>query len=140
MNDTDALLALNQAFYRAFYERNFAAMDALWARRSPVACLHPGWMPLCGREAVMQSWKDLMTAPVATMIRARHPSVHLYADTGLVLCEEVLSEAVLMASNLFVREDGEWRLAHHHSGPVAPQARVERPSRGGDEAPPRRLH
>src|SRR5262245_55172090 len=30
------ILAANEAFYRAFAGRNFAAMDALWARRAPV--------------------------------------------------------------------------------------------------------
>ncbi|WP_035694023.1 nuclear transport factor 2 family protein [Azospirillum halopraeferens] len=138
MNDTDTLLTLNQAFYRAFADRNYAAMDALWARHLPVTCLHPGWMPLRGRDAVMQSWRDLLANPVPTLIRPRHAAVQLYTDSGLVICEEVLAESVLMASNLFVREDGAWRLAHHQSGPLAPQARVDRPR--PPDTPPRRLH
>ena len=42
MTDADAVLAANLEFYRAFTMRDVAAMDALWARDAPVACLHPG--------------------------------------------------------------------------------------------------
>ena len=40
--DEHAVLAANAAFYRAFAERDVDAMDALWARSIPVACIHPG--------------------------------------------------------------------------------------------------
>ena len=33
MTDSDAVLAANLEFYRAFRARDLAAMDALWARR-----------------------------------------------------------------------------------------------------------
>ncbi|MBV8937825.1 MAG: nuclear transport factor 2 family protein, partial [Alphaproteobacteria bacterium] len=56
MTDQDAVLAANLEFYRAFAIRDLAAMDALWARQAPVACLHPGWSALKDREAIMESW------------------------------------------------------------------------------------
>ena len=46
-------------------------------------------------------------------------SVTLLGDTALVLCRELVGGAALIATNLFVREDGDWRLLHHHSGPVS---------------------
>ena len=58
--DERAVLAANAAFYRAFAERDVAAMDALWARSTPVACIHPGWQVLNGREAVMASWRGIL--------------------------------------------------------------------------------
>ena len=48
MSDEEAVLAANEAFYRAFAARDFAAMDALWAAEAPVACIHPGWDALVG--------------------------------------------------------------------------------------------
>ena len=53
MTDHDAVLAANLEFYRAFTVRDVAAMDTLWARRAPVACLHPGWTALTDREAII---------------------------------------------------------------------------------------
>jgi ketosteroid isomerase-like protein len=138
MTDRDTLLALNQAFYRAFSNRDVVAMAALWAERLPVSCMHPGWGALVGREAVLASWQDVLRAPSGVIVRPRHERVMLYGDSALVLCEELLGNAVLAATNLFVREGGAWRLTHHQSGPMAqPRAGGERPD---DDAPPPRLH
>ena len=138
MTDHDAVLALNQAFYRAFSKRDTTAMQALWAEDLPVSCIHPGWAALFGREAVLTSWNDLMRSPAMPEIQQRNERVTLYTDTALVLCEEILGGAVLAAANLFVREKGAWRLAHHQAGPVAePRASV---TRGSEDGKPRHLH
>jgi ketosteroid isomerase-like protein len=130
MTDTDAVLAANLEFYRAFTTRDVAAMDALWASRSPVACLHPGWAALTDREAVMSSWSGILSNHEAPRIACFDERVLLFGDTALVLCEEELDGGTLAASNFFVREDGVWRLAHHHSGQIVRhQAERRRPSR-----------
>jgi len=36
-----------------------------------------------------------------------------------VICRELVGGSPLAATNVFVREDGAWRLLHHQSGPVA---------------------
>lgn len=131
--DGDAVLALNQAFYRAFASLDFAAMDALWARHLPVACLHPGWTLLMGRETVMDSWRALLAGPQPPSIHPRNEQVVMLGDTALVLCEEVMPGTVCAASNLFAREEGGWRLVHHQAGPLAPAS-----ERG--PTPARRLH
>jgi hypothetical protein len=59
--DSDAALAANLEFYRAFATRDVAAMDALWARQAPVACLHPGWTALKDRDTIMQSWEGILS-------------------------------------------------------------------------------
>ena len=130
MTDQDAVLAANLEFYRAFATRDMAAMDALWARRSPVACLHPGWSALTEREAVMSSWNGILSNPNSPRIVCYDEQVLLFGDTALVLCEEELDGGTLVASNLFVREDGEWRLVHHHAGQVLRrQTERRRPTR-----------
>ena len=63
MTDQDAVLAANLEFYRAFAARDLTAMDALWARRAPVACLHPGWTALKDREAIIESWAGILVEP-----------------------------------------------------------------------------
>jgi ketosteroid isomerase-like protein len=130
MTDTDAVLAANLEFYRAFTMRDVAAMDALWASQAPVACLHPGWAALTDREAVMSSWSGILSNPEAPRIACFDERVLLFGDTALVLCEEELDSGTLAASNFFVREDGAWRLAHHHSAQIVRrQAERRRPSR-----------
>jgi ketosteroid isomerase-like protein len=126
MNDSDAVLAANLEFYRAFTARDLAAMDALWARLAPVACLHPGWTALTDREAIMESWEGILSNQGAPRIACFDERVFLYGDVALVLCEEELDGGTLAASNLFVREDNEWRIAHHQAGQIVRRHTEER--------------
>ena len=130
MTDSDAVLAANLEFYRAFTARDLAAMDALWAGLAPVACLHPGWTALNNRKAIMESWEGILSNPNAPRIACFDEQVFLYGDIALVLCEEELEGGTLAASNLFVREANEWRIAHHHAGQIVRrQPERRRPSR-----------
>ncbi|HEV2098892.1 MAG TPA: nuclear transport factor 2 family protein [Stellaceae bacterium] len=127
MTDHDSVLAANLEFYRAFTARDVAGMDALWARRVPVACLHPGWAALTDRQEIMSSWTGILTSPGAPRIACYDERVMLYGDTALVLCEEELDGGTLAASNFFVREDGGWRIAHHHAGQIVRRQAEQRP-------------
>jgi ketosteroid isomerase-like protein len=130
MDDSDAVLAANLEFYRAFTTRDVAAMDALWAQRAPVACVHPGWPALTDRDAVMESWRGILANQESPRIACYDERVFLYGDTALVICEEELGGGTLIASNWFVREEQQWRLAHHQAGqlvarrPAAPRQRL----------------
>ena len=130
MTDQDAVLAANLEFYRAFAARDLTAMDALWARRTPVACLHPGWTAIKDRDAIIESWAGILSNPDAPRIACYDEQAFLYGDVALVLCEEELERGTLAASNFFVREDGVWRIAHHQAGQIVRrQAQRGRPSR-----------
>ena len=113
----EAILA-NEGFYRALGAADMEAMEDLWARRAPVTCLHPGWTLLRGREDVLESWRTILANPNQPRIVGGGASVTALGETAIVLCREVVSGSPLYATNVFVREAGAWRLAHHHSGPV----------------------
>lgn len=125
------VLAANAAFYRAFAERDLDAMDALWARSARVACIHPGWQALHGRDAVMESWRSILDGPGAPVIACSRESVLPGEGVAVVLCVESLRGGSLAATNVFVREAGQWRMVHHHAGPIAPGHDA-----GEDEPPP----
>ena len=132
MNDADAVLAANLEFYRAFATRDLSAMDALWAEEAPVACVHPGWPPLSDRDEIMQSWKGIFSNPGSPRVVCYDERVLLYGDTALVVCEEELEGGTLVASNVFVRESGHWRIVHHQAGQLVarrPPRREARPQR-----------
>lgn len=119
MTDGDAVLAANLEFYRAFATRDLAAMAALWAKEAPVACVHPGWPALSDRDSIIESWRGILSNPNSPRIACYDERVLLYGDAALVVCEEELDGGTLIASNLFVREDGVWRIAHHQAGQLA---------------------
>jgi hypothetical protein len=120
--DQQAVLFANEAFYRAFTARDVKAMDTIWARAAPVACIHPGWGVLVGREAVMESWVRILSSPGAPQIVCRDASAFVLGSVAWVICFEAIGDNFLIATNLFVWEDGAWHLAHHQAGPT-----VDRP-------------
>jgi ketosteroid isomerase-like protein len=129
-SDEALVLAANQAFYEAFARGDQEALDALWAQRAPVACIHPGWSALHGREEVMASWRSLLSGGAGPAVRCTRPSASVLGDSAYVVCGENIQGAELVATNLFVREDGAWKLVHHQAGPVHRRAGASRPRTG----------
>jgi len=118
MTDEDEVLAANAAFYSAFAGADVKAMDGVWARRAPVACIHPGWEALVGRDRVMESWRRILRGG-SSPITCGAAVAHLLGDAAFVTCLERLPGVALIATNFFVREDGRFRMVHHHAGPAA---------------------
>lgn len=118
MTEEDAALSANLEFYRAFTTQNFAAMEALWARKAAVSCIHPGWAPLRDRGAVMKSWHDIMSNATAPRIMCHDEAVSVYGDIAVITCEEEIAANILIATNIFAKEDGAWRMIHHQAGPL----------------------
>ncbi len=125
MADEDAVLAATEAFYRAFAGGDAAAMETIWARRAPVACIHPGWDALTDRFSVMESWHGILANPPPGS--CGQVEAFLFGDTAFVICEEFILGGLLIATNYFVREDAAWKIVHHHAGQVdaLPEAEYE---------------
>jgi len=129
-----ALLAANEAFYRAFLAGDIAGMENLWSGTASVGCVHPGWTALRGREAVLASWRSILGSGRAPRVVCTNPTPHILGDAGFVLCEERVAGAALVATNVFALERGVWKMVHHHASPVAQEAFVVVPSQQEDDA------
>ena len=63
----------------------------------------------------MQSWRHLMVAPRDLEIAEARAFVA--DDSAFVICYEILDgTTVLVATNIFTRENDAWKLVHHHAG------------------------
>ncbi len=121
-----AVRTANLAFYDAFTRLDLATMAELWARRTPVTCVHPGWDLVLGYEAVMQSWRAIFEATTEIRFRVEEPQVTCFGEAGWVVCRELLHTSVggtaienaMTAINTFVLEDGAFRITHHHAAPL----------------------
>lgn len=113
------VLAANQAFYKAFAARDMPGMESLWATGVPVACIHPGWNVLRGRDLVIASWRSILGSENSPDVMCGNASVHVLGESAFVVCEEQVADDVLIATNVFVRERGGWKLAHHQAAPIA---------------------
>ena len=114
----DEVLLANLAFYAAFSERDVEAIQEMWAVEADVTCIHPGWPVLEGLEAVLESWLGILANPESPTVRCADAVAHVMGSMAWVTCREVIDEMQLAATNLFVREDDQWRLVHHQAGPM----------------------
>ena len=115
MSEDAYVLDANDEFYRIIRRGDLQAMDAMWATGRSVHCTHPGWETLKGREAVMRSWRLILDQDPPPQIWPDDAQVILTGETALVLCVEHLARDDLMASNSFVRVDGEWKMLSHQA-------------------------
>ncbi|GGU02994.1 MULTISPECIES: nuclear transport factor 2 family protein [Actinomadura] len=120
-------------FYAAFEAGDFDRMSAVWADgqyAEGVSCVHPGWTMLRGREAVLRSWALIMANTSYIQFVLTDVETDVYGDHAVVTCKEnvltadedteagFLAGGSIVATNVFVRAGGEWRLLLHHGSPV----------------------
>jgi ketosteroid isomerase-like protein len=113
-----AALAANDAFYDAFNQKDMALMEAIWAGSADVTCIHPGWNLLRGRDAVLESWRNILGNPAQPRIVTGGAEASVHGALAVVVCRELVGGSPLVATNVFVLEGDSWKLLHHHSGPV----------------------
>lgn len=116
-----AVLQANGAFYEAFSNADVAAMTELWAKHAHVACFHPAAPAVLGREAVLASFRQILRHAPPGRMRCEEAVVTVLDGTAIVTCYEGSGEqpAHLAATNVFVLEEGAWRMVHHHAGVLA---------------------
>src|SRR3954447_1317078 len=93
------VLTANEAFYRAFNQKDSAAMSALWSEALDVACVHPGWNVLTGRDPVLESWMRILSNPDQPRIMTGGATVTVVGDIGIVICRELVAGTPLAATN-----------------------------------------
>lgn len=117
MSQEAAVLFVNDSFYEAFRARDMETMESLWSESESVACIHPGWRALSGREAVMESWAGILANDSAPEIACGNAEAFVAGESAFVVCYEIIGTTVLVATNVFRRERSNWKLVHHQAGP-----------------------
>ena len=120
----------NASFYRAFEGLDLRAMDEVWAHGEHVKCVHPGWPLLTGWGAGRASWEAIFANTQEMRFTLTDVHVAAAGDFAWVTCtENILSETdgrvgvtSILATNLFERDAGGWRMVHHHGSHVLGRA------------------
>lgn len=113
------VLEVNTAFYEAFAAGDFLAIKQLWSRSNDISVIHPGSTALHGQKAVMMSWQLIFKNSGSHNIECINERAYLYDGSAYIVCSEVFPEGQLIATNIFVVEDGDWRMVHHQAGPCS---------------------
>ena len=117
--------AAEAAFYAAFEARSLDAMMAVWAGDDRIACIHPLAAPLNGRAAVAAGWRSLFEA--AGKFRVQVELAHELRETGqvirivreyLVIGQETEPRPPILATNVYRKDAGGWRMVLHHASPL----------------------
>ncbi len=120
--------AAEQAFYDAFRAGNLTAMREIWAAHDSIYCIHPRGEPLLGREAVLNSWRDILgrgsvgihAEPVSSSVGA-NLAIHLVTEQLLDPDGRIVG--LVLATNVYELTDQGWRMLMHHASPApAPAA------------------
>lgn len=120
------VLRANDEFYRAMESMDLEKMQAVWLHEDWVRCLHPGWDLVLGWEAVEVSWSTVFQSTVQMRVAISRPLVHVFRDTAWISCiehvtstiEDDFMTALVEATNIFVRQEAQWRMVHHHTTPL----------------------
>lgn len=130
MSDLEEVEQANARFYRAFETLDLGQMEAVWTHGEYVKCVHPGWPLLIGWEAVRSSWQAIFESAAEMRFTIGEVLAEVTGDLAWVTCtENILSEVrgrvtvtSVLATNIFERGDGGWRLIHHHASHVVGSA------------------
>ena len=115
MSEQVAVLFANDAFYVAFMNHDVEAMDNLWAQSPVISCIHPGWSHLSGRDVVIESWHSILANHDGRNFTIEGAQANIHNDMAVVICYEIFKIVTLVATNIFVREEGFWRIMHHQA-------------------------
>ncbi|RUR73525.1 hypothetical protein PCC6912_56960 [Chlorogloeopsis fritschii PCC 6912] len=126
MTNISDVLAVNDAFYRAFEKKDIEAMSVVWSQGTASLCVHPGWNILRGWKEIRTSWEKIFkNTPyieinrdiIATEVRENVAYIVLLENVMQVINGRKM-EARSLATNVFELLGGKWYLVHHHASPI----------------------
>jgi ketosteroid isomerase-like protein len=111
------------AFYRAFRRGDLEAMAEIWDASEDVICVHPAALPLSGRNAVMQSWQDILGTSGGVQVRFdcrnRADSDGLAVHAGIeIIGPGDRDPALVTVTNVYALTSAGWKMRGHHAAPV----------------------
>ncbi|MGH9040876.1 MAG: nuclear transport factor 2 family protein [Acidimicrobiia bacterium] len=141
MSAADDVLEANRTFYAAFEARDLKAMAEVWECSDRATVTHPGRPTLRSWPAVAESWRRIFEHTPYIQFFLTDEAVVVAGDAAWVTLYEnilqevpgrrggpgegsgpsdaVLGDARIAATNVFVRDEGSWRMVVHHGSPVA---------------------
>jgi len=126
-NALENLITANANFYEALASGDCGLMQSIWSDADDITCIHPGWGPVAGREAVMRSWETILENP--PQITCTEPRGYISGESAYVITFENLGEGRLIATNLFRLESNGWKMIHHQAGIARPTPTPKRPAK-----------
>lgn len=126
--DALAIEAQNRRYYDAFQTLDPEQLGRMWWHDDVVSCVHPGWDMRHGWALVRETYEEIFLNTRSIRFSLGDVRVRVSGDLGYATCiENLVSDegdngnylGAVLATNVFERRNGEWRLIHHHASPFA---------------------
>jgi ketosteroid isomerase-like protein len=127
MSDHEEVRQANRGFYDAFETLEVEQMERVWLQEPHIVCIHPGWRPLSGWGPIMHSWERIFDSTFEMKFDISEIQIMVQGDLAVVVVQENLTQrgydgiikSTVLATNVFERSGGEWKMVLHHGSPVA---------------------
>ena len=119
----DSAELAEMAFYRAFEANDLAAMMAVWDDADDIVCIHPMGPPLNGRNAVIDSWREILSGGVAMRFSLEKVQTYTADNLSIHLLNERIDiasgnrVAPMAATNIYRLSAQGWHMVSHHASP-----------------------
>ena len=135
MDHSNAVLAVNERFYRAFEALDLDLMTEVWARTDSDVCIHPGWEILRGWDEIREAWRVIFANTGFMRFESSDVELVLNGDVAHICCVENIFSVIgdmtihsrVACTNIFELTDDGWRMVLHHGSPIA-SSQVMQPS------------
>lgn len=142
IDDVGSVLQVNAAFYKAFSNKDYEAMEQVWLSDASALCIHPSSQPIFGAKNVLASWKEMFLGGNESFqknkIEPENIRLSVKGTTAILTCDEEVytkrfvrgrkrlanekkgkpgMELVnkLTTTNIFRKVRGKWYMIHHHA-------------------------
>lgn len=125
-SDKEAIIAVHEAFYRAFFQKDISSMSRLWWQGSTSVCVHPGGQILMGWDSIRTSWEAIFLNTEFLEIETEIIKIEVDQALAYVIVGETVLQSVRgrklkaqsIATNLFQKMAQKWYLVSHHGSPI----------------------
>ena len=114
----------SRAFYESFEQGDIAAMMRVWSDDEEIFCIHPGGPRNVGPAAVRAAWEEILSGPTRLKFRLEQQLFFVGASMAVQSVLEYLQvndepklRGPAIATNIFTRTVGGWRMIAHHAAP-----------------------
>lgn len=114
-----------QAFYEALENRDLDTMMEVWAEDEEIVCVHPGGARLTGFEQVRAGWSEIFKSGQRLKVRLDNQVYLQGVMTAVHSVHEIIevqgerqAPVPVVATNVYVRSAGGWRMIAHHASPA----------------------
>ena len=112
----------SRAFYESFEQGDIAAMMRVWSDDEEIFCVHPGGPRNVGPAAVRAAWEEILSGSTRLKFQLEQQLFFVGASMAVQSVLEYLQvndepklRGPAIATNIFTRTVGGWRMIAHHA-------------------------